>query len=61
MKLLSRTEVLERTSLSRTTLFRLERAGEFPKAVRVSAKRVAYDSNAIDDWIQKVLERDRCA
>ena len=56
MKLLSRKEVLKRTSLSRATLFRKERSGGFPKAVRISANRVAYDSEAVDAWITKIIE-----
>ena len=59
MRLLSRDEVLKRTSLSRATLFRMERAGTFPNAVRLSANRVAYDSEAIDAWITKIIEGGR--
>jgi prophage regulatory protein len=55
MQLLSRDEVLKRTSLSRATLWRKERAGEFPKAVRISSNRVAYDAEAVDSWIQFVI------
>ena len=55
MRLLSRGDVLKRTSLSRATLFRRERAGEFPKAVRISPNRVAYDSEAVDIWIKNKL------
>jgi prophage regulatory protein len=55
MQLLSRDEVLKRTSLSRATLWRKERAGEFPKAVRISSNRVAYDAEAVDAWIQFVI------
>ena len=58
MQLISRSEVLNRTSLSRATLFRKERAGEFPKAVQISANRVAYDSEKIDAWIQGMLDQD---
>lgn len=61
MQLLSRNEVLKRTSLSRATLFRLERAGNFPKAVRLSANRVAYDCDSVDLWIREVLNRGLCA
>ena len=58
MQLISRNEVLNRTSLSRATLFRKERAGEFPKAVQISANRVAYDSEKIDAWIREMLNQD---
>jgi len=57
MRLISREEVLNKTSLSQPTLWRKERAGEFPKAVRISANRVAYDEDAVDAWIAKIIER----
>ena len=55
MQLISRNEVLKRTSVSRATLYRIERAGKFPKAVKVSTNRVAYDAEAVDLWIKAVL------
>ena len=55
MPLISRNEVLKRTSLSQATLWRKERAGEFPKAVKISTSRVAYDADAVEAWIQFVL------
>lgn len=55
MQLLSRKEVIRRTSLSRATLFRKERAGEFPRAVRISVNRVAYDVAAVDAWIEACI------
>ena len=59
MQLLSRGEVLKRTSLSRATLFRMERAGHFPRAVQVSENRVAYDAEAVDSWINELLTTAR--
>ena len=61
MQLLSRDEVLKRTSLSRATLWRMEDRGDFPRRVRISANRVAYDSDAVDGWIKEILERGLCA
>jgi prophage regulatory protein len=58
MQLLSRDEVLRRTSLSRATLFRKERSGDFPKAVKISANRVAYDAEKVDGWIKSVLSQN---
>ena len=55
MPLISRKQVMSRTSLSQPTLWRKEQAGEFPKAVRISASRVAYDSEAVDAWIRLML------
>ncbi len=61
MRLISRDEVLKKTSLSQPTLWRKERAGEFPKSVRISANRVAYNEDDVDDWIKDVMSRGLCA
>jgi len=55
MPLISRSEVVNRTRLSTTTLWRKERAGDFPRAVQISKNRVAYDSDQVDAWIQFVI------
>lgn len=61
MRLISRDEVLKKTSLSQPTLWRKERAGEFPKSVRISANRVAYVEDQVDEWIKEILSRGICA
>ena len=43
--------VCDRTSLSRTTLWRLVRAGTFPKPVTVSPGRIAWPESAVQSWI----------
>ena len=59
MRLISRAEVLNRTSFSRATLFRKERLGEFPKAIRISTNRVAYDEIEIDAWVESRIREAR--
>jgi predicted DNA-binding transcriptional regulator AlpA len=44
-------EVAERTRLSDTTLWRLEKAGRFPKRIKIGFKRVAWRAIDIDAWI----------
>lgn len=44
-------QVLQKTTLSDTTLWRRVKAGEFPKAVRLSARRVAWPRVAVDQWV----------
>jgi prophage regulatory protein len=45
-------ETLSRTSIrSRTTLWQMERRGEFPKRVRLSANRVGYRERDVLNWI----------
>jgi prophage regulatory protein len=43
--------VRERTGLSRSTIWRLERAGAFPKHHRISSNAVAWVEQDIVDWI----------
>lgn len=43
--------VVAKTSLSRTTLWRLGRHGGFPPPVRLSENRVAYSEAAVNAWL----------
>ena len=43
-------DVCALTSLSRTSIYRLEAKGEFPRRVRLSAARVAWPKAAIEAW-----------
>lgn len=49
-KLLTRAEVEARVSLSRTTIYRLMDAGEFPTPIRVGRRAVRWPENEIDEW-----------
>jgi prophage regulatory protein len=44
--------VRERTGLSRSTIWRLERRGEFPRHRRISANAVAWVEAEVINWIQ---------
>ncbi len=44
-------EVTARARLSDTTLWRLEKAGRFPKRLKIGFKRVAWRAAEIDAWI----------
>ena len=50
--LLAPLTVYERTSLSRSTVWRMVRAGAFPAPVKISENRIAWNSLAIDNWIE---------
>ncbi len=39
--------------LSRTTIWRLRRAGEFPQPIRLSANAVGWPAHLIDEWLTK--------
>jgi prophage regulatory protein len=44
--------VRERTGLSRSTIWRLERSGLFPRHRQISLNAVAWSEKEIVDWIQ---------
>ena len=50
--------VRERTGLSRSTIWRLERRGEFPKHHRVAPNIVAWSEIEVSRWIEQRLEDD---
>ena len=50
--------VRERTGLSRSTIWRLERRGEFPRHRRISANAVAWVEEEVADWIRSKSTRE---
>ena len=40
-----------KTGLSRSTIYRLEGLGEFPRHIKLGANASAWDCAEIDDWI----------
>ena len=51
-RFLGEIEVARITDLSRTTRWRLERDGRFPKKRHISAKRVAWLESEILEWME---------
>jgi prophage regulatory protein len=51
LKLLRFPALRERTGLSRSTIWRLERQGDFPKHRRISANAVAWVEGEVMGWI----------
>ena len=52
LRLLRFPAVRERTGLSRSTIWRLERRGEFPRHRRISSNAVAWVEAEVADWIR---------
>ena len=44
----------QKISLSPTTIWRLEKAGKFPKRRKISANRVAWVLSEVEDWISEI-------
>ena len=51
VRLLRFAVVRERTGLSRSTIWRLERRGEFPQHRQLSANAVGWIEDDVNDWI----------
>ena len=49
-------DVLDATSLSRTTLWRIMKSGQFPRPVRISPGRVGWRESAIIAWQENPAE-----
>jgi predicted DNA-binding transcriptional regulator AlpA len=45
-------EVCRRTGLSKATIYRMERARQFPARRRLSPKTVGYLKSEVDKWIE---------
>lgn len=50
-------EVLARVGLSKSTLYEMTAAGEFPVPIPISRQAVAWLENEIDAWITSRIER----
>jgi prophage regulatory protein len=50
-RIISPKAVFQKTSLSKTTIWRMTRKDEFPKPIRLSANRIGWSQRAVDAWI----------
>ena len=50
-RLLRRSEVEECCGLSRTTIYRLMRLGQFPIPIKISPRAVRWPQREIENWI----------
>ena len=55
-RLLRLPEVMERTGLSKPSIYRLIKADKFPKQVRVGVRAVRWKAHRIDEWIEACEE-----
>ena len=52
MQILNAQQVVQITNLSRVTIWRMERAGEFPQRINISPNRVGWREDDINEWIE---------
>ncbi|MEG3759287.1 AlpA family transcriptional regulator [Pseudoalteromonas carrageenovora] len=56
MRLIKLKEVIEKTSLGRSTIYEFMSRGTFPKQVSLGAKSVAWLESEVDDWIMERID-----
>jgi prophage regulatory protein len=54
--LLRRKEVVRRTALSASQIYRLMNDGEFPRQVQLSARSVAWIESEVEAWIDDRID-----
>ncbi|QNA86653.1 AlpA family phage regulatory protein [Sphingomonas sp. So64.6b] len=47
--------VLDRTGLSRSTLYRKVQTGTFPKQVRIATRCTGWRESAVNDWMRNPM------
>ncbi len=52
-KLLDLTTVLERTGVSKSTIYAMIRQGEFPAQKQIGARRVAWSEREVMRWLEE--------
>ncbi|MHB1991003.1 helix-turn-helix transcriptional regulator [Metallibacterium scheffleri] len=45
-------EVRHATGLTKTAIYQMQRRGQFPRAVKISQRAVAWRSDEIEQWIE---------
>lgn len=53
--------VIERTALTRSTIYLMMSKGEFPRPIKISDRCVAWNEATINDWIEAKLNQAEAA
>lgn len=57
MRLIRMREVLDKTGLSKATLYRLIAAGKFPASVQLSSRAVRWEESLVDEFLMKKISQ----
>lgn len=61
MRILRLRDVMEKTGLARSTVYKYIEAGTFPKPIDLGGRSVGWVDEEINDWIlEKITQRDSC-
>ena len=59
LRILHLPQVIERTGLSRTSIYMAISEGRFPKPIHLTERAVGWIDSEIDDWISQRIEESR--
>lgn len=59
MKFLKMSEVIARVGLNKATIYRMMKAGEFPRSIQISEIRVAWVESEVIDWMERKIAAAR--
>lgn len=57
MKLIRIKDVMERTGLARSTIYKYISLGQFPQPIKLGTRAVAWVESEIDTWIHDSIKR----
>lgn len=50
-------ELMNKTGLGRSTIYRMVDKGEFPKPINLTSNKVAWLQSEVNDWMKKKVEQ----
>ena len=59
LKMLRLPQVLDRTGLSRSSIFNLIKKGVFPRQIQLAPRTVAWNQSDINDWLVSRIRESR--
>jgi len=60
-RLVTLAEASERTTLSRRQIYRQINAGDFPRPIRISKRRIAFSDRQLDQYVERLIQRGQAA
>ena len=60
MRILRLKEVISKTGISRSSIYRPEKEGLFPQHVSVTPYLTSWVESEIDDYLEKIVAESRC-
>ncbi|PFG46216.1 AlpA family transcriptional regulator [Vibrio sp. ES.051] len=56
MRFLKLKEVMDKTALSRSAIYRKMNDGDFPQTISLGDRAVAWLESEVDDWMESMLQ-----